>query len=131
MKLFIDTNIFLSFYHLTSEDLEELRKLGVLLEQKEVTLYLTDQVKAEFRRNRELKIADALKRLAEQRLNSQFPQMCKDYSEYRELRDLQKNYEIAHSVLLKGISRDVAAQTLKADKTIQELFSKATSLETT
>jgi len=57
--------------------------------------------------------------------------MCKDYGEYRELRDLQKNYEIAHSVLLKGISRDVAAQTLKADKTIQELFSKATSLETT
>ncbi len=42
MKPFIDTNIFLSFYHLTSEDLEELRKLSVLLDQKEVTLYLTD-----------------------------------------------------------------------------------------
>jgi len=131
MKLFIDTNIFLSFYHLTSEDLEELRKLGVLLEQKEVTLYLTDQVRAEFGRNRELKIADALKRLGEQRINPQFPQMCKDYGEYRELRDLQKAYEAAHSVLLKGISSDVAAQTLKADKTIQELFSKATILETT
>ncbi len=131
MKLFIDTNIFLSFYHLTSEDLEELRKLGVLLEQKEVTLYLTDQVRAEFRRNRELKIADALKRLGEQRINPQFPQMCKDYGEYRELRDLQKAYEATHSVLLKGISGDVAAQTLKADKTIQELFSKATILETT
>lgn len=131
MRLFIDTNIFLSFYHLTSEDLEELRKLGVLLDQKQVTLYLTDQVRTEFRRNRETKIADALKRLAEQRLNLQFPQLCKDYVEYNELRELQKNYESSHSILLKNIARDVAEQTLKADKTIQELFAKATILDTT
>ncbi len=73
MKLFIDTNIFLSFYHLTSEDLEELRKLAVLLDQKKVVLYVTDQVRAEFNRNRETKIADAVKRLTDQRLNLQFP----------------------------------------------------------
>jgi predicted nucleic acid-binding protein len=131
MNLFIDTNIFLSFYHLTSEDLEELRKLGVLLEQEHVKLYLTDQVVAEFRRNREVKIADALKRLAEQRLNLQFPQLCKDYSEYDQLRNLQRNYEELHSVLLKNIAQDVAEQTLKADKTIEELFSKATTVDTT
>ena len=41
MNLFIDTNIFLSFYHLSSDDLEELRKLAALLEQKKATLYLT------------------------------------------------------------------------------------------
>ena len=100
MNLFIDTNIFLSFYHLTSEDLEELRKLAVLLDQKKVTLYVTDQVIDEFRRNREAKIADALKRLTDQKLTLQFPQMCKDYPEYGELRELQKEYESAHSALL-------------------------------
>ncbi len=131
MKLFIDTNIFLSFYHLTSEDLEELRKLAVLLEQEKVTLYVTDQVRSEFKRNRESKIADAIKRLTEQRLNLQFPQLCKDYGEYKELRELQRNYDSAHSSLLSNIGRDVAAQTLKADKTIQELFTKATILKTT
>ena len=131
MKLFIDTNIFLSFYHLTSEDLEELRKLAVLLDQKEVTLYVTDQVRAEFSRNRENKIADAVKRLTDQRLNLQFPQLCKDYAEYNELRELQRSYESAHSSLLEKIGRDVAEQTLKADKTIQELFTKATIIETT
>jgi predicted nucleic acid-binding protein len=131
MHLFIDTNIFLSFYHLTSEDLEELRKLAVLLEQKAVTLYLTDQVRAEFRRNREIKIADALTRLADQRLNLQFPHLCKDYAEYDTLRKLQKDYEIGHSQLIENIERDVAAQALKADQTIQELFAKATILKTT
>jgi predicted nucleic acid-binding protein len=131
MNLFIDTNIFLSFYHMTSEDLEELRKLAVLLEQKKVNLYLTDQVLAEFRRNREAKIADALKRLKEQRLNLEFPQLCKDYSEYKQLRRLQRNYEKFHSELMKKISEDVAKQTLKADQTIEELFNKAIAVETT
>jgi predicted nucleic acid-binding protein len=114
MNLFIDTNIFLSFYHLTSEDLEELRKLAVLLDQKKVSLYITDQVCAEFARNRESKISDAIKRLADQRLNLQFPQLCKDYPEYSELRDLQKKYESVHSALLEKVDRDVAEHTLKA-----------------
>jgi hypothetical protein len=45
MRLFIDTNIFLSFFHYSSESLEELHKLGALMRTKEVTLYLPGQVK--------------------------------------------------------------------------------------
>ena len=69
MNLFIDSNIFLSFYHLTSDDLEELKKLGVLLRQGEVRLFLPSQVVEEIRRNRENKIADAVKRLRGQELS--------------------------------------------------------------
>ena len=90
MNLFIDTNIFLSFYHFTSDDLEELKKLRVLLEEQALTLLIPRQVINEFRRNRQNKIADALNRLQGQRLNLQFPQVCKDYDEYVLLRDLQK-----------------------------------------
>jgi hypothetical protein len=32
INLFIDTNVLLSFYHLTNEDLEELKKLGALVD---------------------------------------------------------------------------------------------------
>ena len=64
MHAFIDTNILLSFYHLSNDDLEELKKLAVLIQQKSVTLYLTDQIAAEFARNREVKIADAVKKPA-------------------------------------------------------------------
>lgn len=131
MNLFIDTNIFLSFYHLTSDDLEELRKLSVLLEKGEVKLYLPDQVVDELRRNRENKISAAIRSLKEQKLNLEFPALCKDYEEYPKLRDLQKQYEKEHSMLLRKITDDVEANCLKADEIIKDLFKKATPIDTT
>lgn len=131
MNVFIDTNVFLSFYHLTNDDLEELRKLKVLLEKRKVALHLPGQTIDEYRRNRETKIADALKRLKEQKLNLQFPALCKDYGEYSTLRDLQKEFEKQHSSLVVQISRDIESNSLKADHVIQELFDKAEAIETT
>lgn len=131
IHLFIDTNIFLFFYHFTPDDLEELRKLAVLLKEKKVVLYLTDQVIAEFRRRRAKTIADALKGLKEQRLNLKFPQVCKDYAEYIELQQLQNQYRTGHAKLLEKLSQDVTKKALKADQTIGELFTKATEIKTT
>ena len=122
MDLFIDTNVLLSFYHFTGDDLEELKKLIVLLEQKKVQLYLPSQMVSEFRRNREAKIADALKRLKEQRLNLQFPQICKDYPEYAKLRGLLKACESEHAALLNKLSDDSKSSALKADAIISQLF---------
>lgn len=131
MNIFIDTNVFLSFYHLTNDDLEELRKLKVLLEKGKVALHLPDQTVDEYRRNREMKIADALKRLKEQKLNLQFPALCKDYGEYSTLRELQKVFEKQHASLVGMISKDIESNSLKADQVIQELFEKAEAIETT
>jgi len=131
MNLFIDTNVFLSFYHLTSDDLEELRKLKVLLEKGSIALRLPDQTVDEYRRNRETKIADALKRLKEQKLNLQFPALCKDYGEYGRLREIQKEFEKQHSSLVGRISADIESNSLKADHVIQELFEKAEVIKTT
>lgn len=128
LNLFIDTNIYLSFFHLTSDDLEELKKLSVVLASGEIKLFLPEQVVQEFRRNRDAKVADGLKGLREQRLNLQFPQMCKDYSAYKRLRELQKEYDERHSALLKEIAVDISAQSLKADTLVQELFQQATRI---
>ncbi len=124
-NVFIDTNVLLSFYHLTSDDLEELNKLAVLLERNEITLWLTEQVKSEFWRNRENKIADALKGLKQQRLNLQFPQLSRGYDEYTELRELQRRYGEKHARLLQKIGEDAENHTLKADETIRRLFQNA------
>ncbi|MBN3906747.1 MAG: DUF4935 domain-containing protein [Nostoc sp. NMS1] len=131
MHLFIDTNIFLSFYHFRSDDLEELKKLIVLLRRQEVILLLTEQVIDEFNRNRENKIADAIKHLKEQRLNLQFPQLCKDYEEYQRLQEYQKQYDREHKALLNKITEDVKNRTLKADMILEDIFMLATKLETT
>jgi hypothetical protein len=128
MNLFLDTNTLLSFYHFSSDDLEELRKLAVLLREGRVILYVPTQVISEFRRNREVKIADALKQLRDQKLNLQFPQLSKDYKEYERLRSLQREYSETHGELLTKIERDVEAKLLKADDVINELIALATHI---
>lgn len=131
MNLFIDTNIFLSFFHLSSDDLEEIHKLAVLIDKGQVTLWLTAQVKDEFFRNRENKISDAIKKLKEQQLKPQFPQICKDYPEYQELSELQKAYAAKMSSLMKNVNADIDSLTLKADLKISELFEKSKIIPTT
>lgn len=122
MNLFIDTNIWLSFYHFSSDDLEELRKIAVLMRAGKLTLFLPEQVVDEFSRNRDGKIADALARFKEEKLSGQFPQICKDYSEYQELTDALKVYRRAKSSLLNKLAEDISSESLKADEVINELF---------
>jgi predicted nucleic acid-binding protein len=128
MNLFIDTNVLLSFYHLSSDDLEELRKLIVLLGENRVALHLPEQVVNEFRRNRENKIADALKRFNEERLSGQFPQICKEYEEYSRLRKIIDAFQQTKGQLLEKITKDFRNETFKADNIISELFSRAKSI---
>ena len=99
MELFIDTNIFLNFYHLSKDDLEELRKLVALVAEGTITLYLPEQVINEFYRNRDAKLADALKKFQQEHLNNQFPQICKEYTEYTEMRKSSTKYNKAKSRL--------------------------------
>ncbi|MBL0625424.1 PIN domain-containing protein [Aeromonas jandaei] len=131
MNLFIDTNVFLSFYHLSNDDLEELHKLTVLLEKGDVNLWLPQQIKDEFYRNRENKISEAVKKLKEQQQKRQFPQICKDYPEYPEISELLKSYDKSLSQLIKKVTDDVNSRRLKADQKISELFGKAKLVSTT
>ena len=126
--LYIDTNVFLSLYHFTTDELTELEKLRALLKQKKAYLYLPQQTAAEFRRNRDNKIADALKRLKEQKLSVQYPQFCRDYPEYAELRQLEAELQKKFSALIASASGDIDNHALAADKTIAVLFTEATRI---
>ena len=125
MNLFIDTNVFLSFYHLSSDDLEELRKLVVLIVQNKVNLFLPIQVLDEFRRNRDTKIADAIRRFSEEKLNRQFPQICKEYDEYKVMQEAITKYFEAQSKIIEKLNNDFSNQTFIADNIISDLFRKA------
>jgi predicted nucleic acid-binding protein len=130
-NLFIDTNILLSFYHFTSDDLEELSKLATLVQKGEIVLLVPQQVIDEFRRNRDAKIADALKTLRAQKLAFQFPQMCKDYPEYEQLRQLQRDHERAQATLVQAVLRDASTEHLKADDVVNRLFQHGRVIKTT
>ena len=122
--------MFLSFYHLSNDDLEEIHKLAVLIKTNEVKLWLTEQVNDEFLRNREVKIQDAIKKLSDHKVKGPFPQFCKDYDEYRELKQLQTEYSKIHSKLLQQIRKDAVKRNFKADEKIQELFDAAHFINT-
>jgi hypothetical protein len=129
--LFIDTNILLSFYHLTSEDLEELQKLIALVDSKRIELVLTQQIKDEFKRNRSAKIADALKKLGDVRLNGAFPAFVKDYAQFAELKTLLNKAAKKHAELTEVVTADAKAGDLRADAVVNELFNKASMLDVT
>jgi hypothetical protein len=130
VDLFLDTNIWLSFYHFSNDDLEELRKLVVLIEKEKVTLRVTDQVVDEFRRNRNAKFNDAIKKFKAEKLNDQFPQLCKDYEEpYETMKAAICQYNEAKGLILRRLTQDFGQEKLKADAVIKELFAKASMIK--
>ena len=129
MHVFIDTNVFLSFFHYSSDELEELRKLIVLLENDKIVLWLPEQVQDEFYRNRDNKIADALKRLRTDGLGPSFPQMVKAYPEYKKMKAAVEEFEQNKRKLEKKLVEDIEKKGLMADRIIDELFSLAQSPE--
>jgi hypothetical protein len=90
-----------------------------------------NQVIDEFRRNRDGKIADALRQFTAQKLDTPFPQLAKDYPEYQELRDLRSGFQNKHAELVEHLTSDAAGQRFKADSTIGELLDAATRIALT
>lgn len=125
MNLFLDTNVYLSFYKMSGDDIEELRKLSVTVQAGTTTLYMPDQVRNEFHRNRESAIAESLRLLQDAKLPTSFPRLFLDYPGYRDLRATLTNYEKQRADLLTHVRSAAAAKELHADKVINELFALA------
>ena len=130
-NLFIDTNVFLSFYEFTNDDLVELEKLLEYIAAGDIRLYLPEQVKKEFLSNRERVIDRSIKRLKESRINIQFPQMCMVYPEYQVLKDSVDEYKKAHKPLIDSLESDIAQNQLGADILIEKVFDAGYDIDLT
>jgi hypothetical protein len=124
VKLFIDTNVFLSFFQFSADDLEELRKLTVSVRNGHLTLMLPDQVRAEFKRNRDGAVANALKNVRDQKISFPFPQLCREHTEFGPLMEALKKAEAARSALITAVETDSTTNSLKADVVIAELLGR-------
>lgn len=120
--LFVDTNVFLDFYTLSAEDIEELRKLATLVQQGSVALYVTQQIRHEFLRNRDKKIRDTLFQINEgfQALNA--PSFLADYPAHQNLQEAINHYEYYYTKLVDQFTHDAKTHNLLADQLIAELF---------
>ncbi|MBM3344648.1 MAG: hypothetical protein FJY56_21440 [Betaproteobacteria bacterium] len=92
---------------------------------------MTQQVCDEFKRNRESKIKDALKRFKEIKYTAQLPSFMKAYEEYNSIRRLAGELQ----GLVKGISEkvdaDIVAKRLVADQLFSDIFARAKIIPTT
>ena len=131
MKLFIDSNIFLSFYSFTNEDLTELEKLTLLIENKEIDLLLPRQVMDETRRNRANVINDSFKKFRETGISLKFPSYCKKYDQYTPMQKCLEQLKEFQRKMTTDIQKDIDDHKLPADLLIQQLFSLATKLDNT
>jgi PIN domain-containing protein len=130
MQVFIDANVFLSFYHFTSEDLVQLEKLAHLIEEDEILLQLPRQVIDETWRNRANKIKPALDALRKHTFAPKYPVYCKGYAQYAEMRRAAEFLEKQRSALVDQIDKDIEARNLGADKLLRRLFDAGKVIET-
>ena len=127
-NLFIDSNIWLSLFHYSSDDLEQFSKLKNLL-GTQIQLYITEQVYNEVYRNRENKIKDALDKF--EKFDLTFPVFFKNYDEYDEFRKKYDELKGTHKSWLKRVKNDIANRNTPADNVISGFFSVVSIIPTT
>jgi predicted nucleic acid-binding protein len=131
MHVFIDTNILLNFFHFSKDELDALNNVFASHEHGAATVHLTQQVCDEFRRNRENKIKDALKRFKEVKFSAQLPSFMKGYEEYDGIRQLSSELQVLVKSITEKVDADILAKALLADKLISDIFSRSKIIETT
>ena len=97
-NLFIDTNVWLSLYHFSKNDLDKFLELHEFI-GSEIKLYLTEQVYDEITRNRENKIKSAMNSF--ENFNLTFPSFVKEYPEYEPFKRAFDSLKDKHKVWLK------------------------------
>ena len=131
MHVFIDTNILLNFYHFSKDELDALNNVFASHQHGAATVHLTQQVCDEFKRNRENKIQDALKRFKEVKFAAQLPSFMKGYDEYNFIREMSAQLQAASKAIMAKAEADILARKLPADSLIDDIFSKSKILATT
>lgn len=131
MHVFIDTNILLSFFHFSKDELDALNDVFGSHEYGAAKVHLTQQVCDEFRRNRENKIKDALKKFNEIKHPAQLPSFMKGYEEYSDIKKLSADLQKMTKSIMEKVNEDIANKSLLADRLIEDIFSRSEILEIT
>ena len=107
ITVFVDTNIFLSLYAFSDDDIEQFRSLFVLSQEGVIDFLLPQQVIDEFWRNREAKIRESIdnlkvsKRIAIPALARDLPQAGSLISAQKDL--IESNRLLVEELLGSGL----------------------------
>lgn len=116
--------------HFTKDELDALSNVFASHSVGNAKVYLTQQVCDEFKRNREAKIKDALKRFNEAKYAAQLPSFTKGYPEHERILTLTQELQQLSKRLHDKVSEDIAAQRLQADALIADIFRRTEIIKT-
>jgi predicted nucleic acid-binding protein len=122
LQIFIDTNVLLSFYAFSNDDLEQLRKLIGLMKKGDLTLYFTSQVRDEFYRNREIKLAESIRQFEKGPTQQGFPRFMEAYPQTSEYEKAVKAVQKARNELVKLAKKEADEKKLTADILVADLM---------
>jgi len=135
IHLFIDTNRYLLLYGFSNEDLDKIKKLAQLIKDKKITLWLPEQVKIEFYRNREKiplqKCEQIKKALSEYKIPKlpEIPEFEADLKElhkyFEEIKKIEEKINRKIDGTIQSVKEKLKKESFIADKIIEELFSLA------
>ena len=117
--LFIDSNVWLSLYHFSKNDLETFIKIKDILD-KDIKLYVPRQTRDEIIRNRDTKLSESFEEF--KNFEFKFPNYCRDYECFDNFNKLYNNLKSIHKEWTSKISEDIKNNTMKADKCINDVF---------
>lgn len=127
MNLFIDANIYLNYFRMSSENTGS---LGVLLKilktKKSLRLLLPEQTLQEYSRNRSNIVNETKLALKEQKnFKSVLPPIVRNWSEAKKIKKLFKELNFCYEKIIKRHDGELKNEDSKLDKVISEIFDKA------
>lgn len=131
LHVFIDTNVLLTFFSFAEDELEELRKLRTAINNGELKLWMTDQVRHELRRNREAKVAHSMDALKKLKPGGGIPQMARNLPEFEDFLTARREFDRRLNELREELSQQFDNGTLAADRVLGELLESTDIVEVT
>lgn len=129
--IFIDTTVFLSFYEASADALLELAKIATMIKAGKTNLWLPDQVKREFWKNREGTIAAALREFEKFSGLGSVPRLVKEDADFKRLQEFGEALESKKTEIVARVRQEVLEERTAADAEIRKLFGLAKEIETT
>lgn len=130
MHIFIDANILVSFFEIKPGSLSELEKLISVINLGKATLWLPEQTKREFWRNREKNIKKSIQDFEQWQSLGNAPLLIRENPQFAELSKKAKEVDEIKRNIAKAIKSEIDQQNTYADKIIRKLFGVSKPIDT-
>jgi hypothetical protein len=130
MHIFIDANVLVSFFEIKPGSLSDLEKLISVVKFGSATLWLPEQTKREFWRNREKNIKKSIQEFEQGQSLGNPPLLVRENPQFGDLVRKSKEVDEIKRGIAKAIKNEIDKQATYADTIIRKLFEISKPIDT-